>query len=224
MEAWFIVGTQTIVVATRNPGKLKEIQSLLHNFPVILKSLNDFGPIPEVEEDGETFDENAYKKASFTSRILGIPAIADDSGLVVTALEGEPGVHSARYGGDHLTDMDRCMILLENMKHQSNRQAQFECVISIAVPTGAALTYEARCDGLILDKPKGENGFGYDPVFYYPPLQKTFAEMSPDEKNEISHRAKAFLEVKNEFDKILIWISHQMPIFDRVTCQEDSHA
>ncbi|MGD9973766.1 MAG: XTP/dITP diphosphatase [Desulfatirhabdiaceae bacterium] len=218
------MGTQTIVVATRNPGKLKEIQSLLNDFPVILKSLDDFGPIPEVEEDGETFDENAYKKASFTSRILGIPAIADDSGLVVNSLDGEPGIHSARYGGDHLTDMDRCMILLKNMEHQSNRQAQFECVISIAVPTGAALTYEARCDGLILDKPKGENGFGYDPVFYYPPLQKTFAEMSPDEKNEISHRAKAFLEIKNEFDKILIWISHQMPIFDRVTCQEDSHA
>jgi XTP/dITP diphosphohydrolase len=217
------VNTQTIVVATRNIGKLKEIRSLLKDFPVILKSLDDFGPIPEIEEDGETFDENAYKKASFTSRILGIPAIADDSGLVVRALNGEPGVHSARYGGDNLTDMDRCSLLLKNMNQHAERQAAFECVISIAVPTGAALTYEARCEGVIQDHPKGENGFGYDPVFYFPPLEKTFAEMSLDEKNRISHRGKALLEIKNDFDKILIWIRHQMPIFDRVTCQEGCH-
>lgn len=217
------MNTQTIVVATRNIGKLKEIRSLLKDFPVILKSLDDFGPIPEIEEDGETFDENAYKKASFTSRILGIPAIADDSGLVVRALNGEPGVHSARYGGDNLTDMDRCSLLLKNMNQHAERQAAFECVISIAVPTGAALTYEARCEGVIQDHPKGENGFGYDPVFYFPPLEKTFAEMSLDEKNRISHRGKALLEIKNDFDKILIWIRHQMPIFDRVTCQEGCH-
>ncbi|MFZ3048805.1 MAG: XTP/dITP diphosphatase [Desulfatirhabdiaceae bacterium] len=217
------MNTQTLVVATRNVNKLKEIRSLLKDFPVILKSLDDFGPIPEIEEDGETFEENAYKKASFTSRILGIPAIADDSGLVVRALNGEPGVHSARYGGDNLTDMDRCSLLLKNMNQHTERQAEFECVISIAVPTGAALTYEARCEGLIQEHPKGENGFGYDPVFYFPPLEKTFAEMSLDEKNRISHRGKALLEIKNDFEKILIWIRHQMPIFDRVTCQEGCH-
>jgi XTP/dITP diphosphohydrolase len=109
------------------------------------------------------------------------------------------------------------------MNQHAERQAAFECVISIAVPTGAALTYEARCEGVIQEHPKGENGFGYDPVFYFPPLEKTFAEMSLDEKNRISHRGKALLEIKNDFDKILIWIRHQMPIFDRVTCQEGCH-
>ncbi len=214
---------QTIVVATRNIGKLDEMKSLLAGFPVVLKSLADFGPIPEVVEDGDTFDENAYKKASFTSRVLGIPAIADDSGLVVPVLNGEPGVHSARYGGDNLSDLERCRILLDKMGDVSNRQAAFECVISIAVPTGAALTYEARCEGVILDHPRGKNGFGYDPVFYFPPLQKTFAEMTMEEKNSVSHRGHAFRQVRKEFEKVLIWIRRQMPIFERVGCEEECH-
>jgi XTP/dITP diphosphohydrolase len=200
-----------LVIATRNKGKTSEIKSLLSGFPVIIRNLDDFGTIPEIKEDGETFDDNAYKKAGFAAKILGFPALADDSGLVVEALNGAPGVHSARYAGANASDEERCLKILNEMKGKSNRKAAFECVISIAVPGGAALTYEARCEGIISEKLKGENGFGYDPIFYYPPLKKTFAELTQQEKNQISHRGKAFQEIKEEFDKILIWIRLQMP-------------
>lgn len=201
----------TLVIATRNSGKTAEIEDLLKDFPVKIKNLKDFGPIPQIEEDGNTFDENAYKKVSFASRALGFPALADDSGLVVEALYGAPGVLSARYGGEKATDEERCEKLLCEMKGKSNRKAAFECVISIAVPTGHALTYEGRCEGLIAEKPSGINGFGYDPVFYYPPFNKTFAEMSMEEKSQVSHRGKALRELKSEFNKVLIWISRNMP-------------
>ena len=124
-----------LVIATRNQGKTAEIRALLAGFPVDIKDLNDFGPIPEVIEDGDTFDANAYKKASFTARVLGIPALADDSGLLVEALGGAPGVYSARYGGEGLTDAQRCEKLLAEMEDKEDRRAAFECVISIAVPT-----------------------------------------------------------------------------------------
>jgi XTP/dITP diphosphohydrolase len=200
-----------LVIATRNKGKTSEIKALLSGFPVIIRNLDDFGPIPEVKEDGETFDDNAYKKAGFAAKILGFPALADDSGLVVEALDGAPGVHSARYAGENATDEERCLKLLNEMKGKTNRTAAFECVVSIAVPSGAALTYEARCEGLIAENLRGANGFGYDPIFLYPPFKKTFAELTQEEKNRISHRGKAFKELKNEFDKILIWIRQQMP-------------
>jgi len=205
----------TLVIATRNRGKTAEIEDLLKDFPVKIKNFKDFGPIPLIEEDGDTFDENAYKKASFASRVLGFPALADDSGLVIEALSGAPGVLSARYGGEKATDEDRCAKLLSEMKGKSNRKAAFECVISIAVPTGNALTYEGRCEGLITEKPSGTNGFGYDPVFYYPPLNKTFAEMSMEEKSSVSHRGKALGEIKREFNKVLVWISQNMPGLDK---------
>jgi len=199
-----------LVVATRNRGKTAEIKDLLKDFDVTIKNLDDFGPIPEVEEDGDTFDENAYKKASFAARVLGLPALADDSGLLVEALGGAPGVHSARYAGKNATDEERYTRLLQAMKDQANRRAAFECVISIAVPTGPALTYEARCEGLIAEQAAGSNGFGYDPVFYYPPLNKTFAELTLQEKSRVSHRGKALAELQKEFDKVLIWIRQQV--------------
>jgi len=201
-----------LVIATRNKGKTKEIKALLKDFPVNIKNLDDFGPIPYSEEDGDTFDENAYKKASFAARILWLPALADDSGLIVEALDGAPGIHSARYAGENATDEQRYLKLLEDMKGKSNRKAAFECVISIAVPTGPALTYEARCEGLITTEPAGSNGFGYDPVFFYPPYNKTFAQITGEEKNRISHRGKALAELKSEFDKVLIWIKQHMPV------------
>ncbi len=204
-----------IVIATRNKGKTKEIKDLLKDFPVEIKNLDDFGPIPPIEEDAETFDENAYKKASFTAKVLGLPALADDSGLLVEALDGRPGVHSARYGGEHATDEHRYLKLLEEMEEISNRSAAFECVISIAVPSGAALTYEARCEGLIAEQPAGSNGFGYDPVFIYPPEKKTFAELTLEEKGRVSHRGKALAELKDEFDKVLIWIRQNMPFQEK---------
>ena len=204
-----------LVIATRNKGKTKEIKDLFKDFPVDIKDLDDFGPIPHLEEDGDTFDENAYKKASFAARILGMPALADDSGLMVEALNGAPGVHSARYAGENATDEQRYLKLLSEMEGRANRKAAFECVISIAVPTGPALTYEARCEGLIAEVPAGSNGFGYDPVFYYPPYKKTFAELTRQEKNRVSHRGKALAELKDEFDKVLIWIRQNMPIQEK---------
>ncbi len=199
-----------IVLATRNEGKVKEFRELLKGFPIELRSLNDFGPIPEAVEDGETFDDNAYKKASFTAKVLGLPAISDDSGLVVEALNGAPGVKSARYAGENAADEDNIAKLLQEMAGKTNRKAAFECVISIAVPSGPALTYEGRCEGEITTEPMGEQGFGYDPVFYYTPYGKTFAECSAEEKNKVSHRGKALAEVVGEFDKILTWLQARL--------------
>jgi len=210
----------SLVLATRNKGKIAEIKALLKEFPVDIKDMDDFGPIPVVEEDGKDFDENAYKKASFTSRVLGLPALADDSGLVVGALGGAPGVYSARYAGENATDEQKCSRLLHEMKGKTDRKAAFECVISIAVPTGAALTYEARCEGEIAESPAGENGFGYDPIFFFPPLKKTFAQLTREEKNRVSHRGKALRELRDEFDKVLTWIRQQMPVQEKFVCRD----
>ena len=201
---------QWLVLATRNAGKTREICDLLRDFPVEIKNLDDFGPIPCVEEDGISFDENAYKKASFTAKVLGFPALADDSGLEVEALGGAPGIHSARYAGPNATDAENNAKLLSEMEGKAERAAAFTCVISIAVPSGVALTYEARCEGLIPEVPGGNSGFGYDPVFYYPPLNKTFAQLSAEEKNRVSHRGKAFAELKEEFEKVLLWIRQRL--------------
>ena len=200
----------TLVLATRNQGKVKEFQAILKNTNIELKSLNDFGPIPEAVEDGETFDDNAYKKALFTAKVLGLPAIADDSGLVVDALGGAPGVYSARYAGEKASDQDNIDKLLADMKGETNRAAAFHCVISVAVPSGPALTYEGRCEGEILTEQRGESGFGYDPVFYYPPLKQTFAEIPMTEKNKISHRGKALAELAGEVDKLAKWLEQRI--------------
>jgi XTP/dITP diphosphohydrolase len=210
----------TLVIASRNPGKTKEIRDLLKGFPITIKNLNDFGPIPEVVEDGETFDDNAYKKSSFTARILGLPALSDDSGLCVEALDGAPGVYSARYAGENATDAENCEKLLKDLAGNPNRKASFQCVISIAVPTGAALTYEGSCDGFLLESPRGSNGFGYDPIFLYPEFDKTFAEIPREEKSHVSHRGKALRELGGEFDKALKWINQQMPMIERNPCKE----
>lgn len=210
--------TVTLVIATRNQGKLKEISDLLKDYPVDIKSLDDFGPIPEVEEDGDTFEENAYKKASFTARVLGFPALADDSGLVVDALDGAPGVHSARFAGADADDAARCRKLLAAMEGVRNRRAAFECVLSIAVPTGPALTYEARCEGVLTENPMGENGFGYDPIFFFPALNKTFAQLTREEKSRVSHRGLALRELRKEFDNVLAWLEIHMPEQDRFPC------
>lgn len=201
---------QVIVLATRNQGKVKEFAEMLKGFPVEIKSLNDFGPIPEAVEDGATFDDNAYKKASFTAKVLGLPAMADDSGLVVEALDGAPGVYSARYAGEKASDADNIAKLLKEMKGKANRKAAFECVISLAVPSGPALTFEGRCEGEILEAPRGNDGFGYDPVFYCSTLGKTFAEASMEEKNRVSHRGKAVAQVAAEFDKVLTWLEQRL--------------
>lgn len=211
----------TIVIATGNRGKISEITDLLAGFPVAIKCLGDFGPIPEVVEDGETFDDNAYKKASFTARILGYPALADDSGLVVEALGGAPGVYSARYAGPEASDEERYQKLLQEMKSITNRKAAFECVLSIAMPTGPALTYAGRCEGEIATEPSGSGGFGYDPIFFYPPLQRTFAQLTMEEKSRVSHRGKALRELREEFDKVLGWIRRHTIDDPRIGCAHE---
>jgi XTP/dITP diphosphohydrolase len=199
-----------LVLATRNTGKTGEIRHLLNGFDVEILNLTDMGPIPEVEEDGESFEDNAYKKAHFAARTLGLPAMADDSGLMVDALGGAPGVLSARYAGDSASDDDNNAKLLREMEHKDNRNARFVCVIALAAPSGPALIFDGKCEGLIAHDPAGKGGFGYDPLFYYPPLGKTFAELSVEEKGKVSHRGKALAELQKEFEKVLVWIRQRV--------------
>lgn len=199
-----------LVLATTNKNKVKELQEMLKDFPIEIRSLCDFGPLPEAIEDGETFDENAYKKAIHTAKILGFPAIADDSGLVVEALHGAPGIYSARYAGNKATDKENVEKLLQAMKGVKNRKATFQCVLSLAVPSGPALTYEGSCTGFLLEEQRGNKGFGYDPIFYFEDLGKTFAECTMEEKNKISHRGKALAELKAEFSHVLKWLSQRL--------------
>ncbi|MCW7754517.1 XTP/dITP diphosphatase [Desulfobotulus sp. H1] len=208
----------TLVLATGNPGKTREIMSMLEGFPVDIKNLSDFGPIPEIVEDGESFDANAYKKAALTARYLGLATLADDSGLVVEALGGKPGVHSARYAGEGANDGENNAKLLAAMEGKISRKAAFECVISIAVPTGQALTYEGRCEGEILHAPVGQKGFGYDPLFFCPELGKSFGEADMEEKSRVSHRGRALGEVRSEFEKILLWLEQNLPRSQRFAC------
>jgi XTP/dITP diphosphohydrolase len=203
---------KVLVLATRNRGKLLEFRGLLSGFDIEIKGLDDFGPTLPVQEDGKNFEENAYKKAVLTARMLGFASLADDSGLVVEALGGEPGVRSARYAGEGATDEANNQKLLKAMEGISNRRAAFECVIAIAVPQGPALIYEGRCEGEIAGTLKGKNGFGYDPVFYYPSMKKTFAEMLPEEKNSVSHRGRAMAEIRNEFEKVLLWLEQRLSV------------
>lgn len=199
-----------IVLATRNEGKIREFRRILADFPIEIKSLGDFGPIPDVVEDGETFEDNAVIKARHTARILGLPAIADDSGLEVAALGGAPGIKSARYAGEAADDREKNLKLLNALEGIEDRKARFVCVLAIAVPRGPALIYEGICEGAIALEMKGGNGFGYDPVFYFPPLGKTFAELSADEKNRVSHRGKALSEFQSEFNKVLVWLRQRL--------------
>ena len=199
-----------IVLATRNEGKISEFKRLITGFDAEIKTLKDFGAIPPIEEDGETFEDNAYKKAWLTAKYVGLPAIADDSGLMVNALGGAPGVYSARYAGEDATDEENNLKLLKAMEGHEDREARFMCIIAIAVPRGPALIYEGICEGIITSELIGDHGFGYDPLFYYPPMKKSFAQLSSDEKNRVSHRGKAMEELRSEFDKVLIWLEQRL--------------
>jgi len=199
-----------LVLATKNNGKISEFLDLFRNLDIEIKTLDDFGPIPPVIEDGATFEDNAVKKAQFTARVLGIPAIADDSGLTVKALQGAPGVFSSRYAGENADDESNNRKLLAEMKGVEDRAAAFVCVLAIAVPRGPALIYEGTCEGMIAETPKGDQGFGYDPLFYYPPFQKTFAQLTGKEKNSISHRGKAIEELHGELDRVVIWLKQRL--------------
>ncbi|MFK0730637.1 MAG: RdgB/HAM1 family non-canonical purine NTP pyrophosphatase [Gloeotrichia echinulata IR180] len=189
--------TKLLVVATGNPGKLREMQAYLagSGWELTLKPEE-----LEIEETGDTFEANACLKASEVAKATGNWAIADDSGLEVTALNNAPGVYSARYGK---TDSERIARVLTELGNEVNRQAQFLCVVAIARPDGAiALQSQGVCRGEILHTPRGQSGFGYDPIFYVPDQQLTFAEMTPELKKSISHRGQAFTALLPQLDKI----------------------
>ncbi|MDR3983540.1 MAG: XTP/dITP diphosphatase [Dysosmobacter sp.] len=179
------------ILATHNPGKLREMAAILSQYGVEVVSPADVGITVDVEETGTTFAENAMLKAKAICAAADLPAIADDSGLCVDALNGGPGVYSARYGGEGLDDKGRYTLLLQNMRGQTTRAAHFACAIACAFPNGDELTAEGRCDGTIAFAPMGEGGFGYDPVFFVPEKAKTFGQLTAEEKSAISHRGKA---------------------------------
>jgi XTP/dITP diphosphohydrolase len=186
-----------IVVATTNKNKLRELKELLKGLDVQILSLMDFPDCPPVVEDGESFAENALKKAQTICAHTGLLTIADDSGLEVDCLEGRPGIFSARYAGEGADDRKNHEKLLQEMKGiaPANRDALFRCVLAIAAPSGQKRIVEGEYRGVIITEPRGENGFGYDPVFLDTTSGLTFAEMTPEQKNQISHRARALHEL-----------------------------
>jgi len=190
-----------ILIASANPDKRAEMRQLMEGLDVELVSPDEFPGAPEVEETGESFEENAARKAIELARYTGLHAVADDSGLCVDALGGAPGVRSARYAGPRGTYRDVCRKLLREMRlvRDGERTARFECHIAMASPEGeVVITARGVCAGMITRNMRGGRGFGYDPVFLYPPAGKTFAQMTPQEKNKLSHRGRAMAEFRRK--------------------------
>lgn len=182
-----------LVVATRNSGKVAEIAAALTDLDIIVRPVSDYGSIVEPEETGTTFAANAILKARYYAQMTGRPCLADDSGLEVDGLNGEPGVYSARYAGEHATDAANNEKLLNELSKRPGaaRTARFRCVLALYHPGGNTITTDGTCEGIILDSPQGSGGFGYDPLFFMPEHGKTLAEMTAQEKNAVSHRGKA---------------------------------
>lgn len=187
-----------IVFASKNRGKIKEFKKLLEGTGITLLSLDDYPDMPDVEEDGKTFFENAFKKASAISKYTGEVAVADDSGLEVDFLDGRPGIYSSRFSGQNATDEENIIELLRELKNvpAKERKAAFKCVLVIYRPDGKFESFEGTLKGEIGLEPRGSEGFGYDPVFIVPEYDRTVAELDPDVKNRISHRAEAFKKLK----------------------------
>lgn len=180
-----------LVLASQNQKKLRELEQILGEMGVEVCLQSHLGVQVDVEETGDTFEENSLLKARAVMERTGLPAIADDSGLCVDALGGAPGVYSARYGGEGLDDVGRYRLLLENMKGQMPRTCRFVSVITGCFPDGTVLTARGECEGTVAFAPMGDGGFGYDPVFFVPELKKTFSQLTAQEKNQISHRGRA---------------------------------
>ena len=191
------------VLATHNPGKLREMGEILKDFGIEVVSPRDLGITVDVEETGTTFAENAMLKAKAICKEANLPAIADDSGLCVDALDGAPGVYSARYGGEGLDDKGRYMLLLSSLRGAPTRAAHFACAVACAFPNGDTLTAEGRCDGSIAYAPLGEGGFGYDPVFLLPGTGKTFGQLTQEEKSAVSHRGRALKDFAGKLEAYL---------------------
>jgi XTP/dITP diphosphohydrolase len=182
-----------VLIATTNQGKIQEIRNLVKGLPALFLSLSEVPGIPEVVEDGDTFEENALKKARMMAYATGIVTLADDSGLCVDALDGRPGVHSARYAGDNASDEERYLRLLEEMEDVPDpaRSARFVCVLALVAPDGEEKLFRGVCEGRITRDPQGSSGFGYDPIFYFEEAGCTFGEMDRESKNRVSHRGRA---------------------------------
>jgi XTP/dITP diphosphohydrolase len=187
-----------LLLATTNKGKAREYHALLKPIPFEIVTLSEKGISTAVEEDGLTYEENAALKATVFAKESGLLTLADDSGLEVDALEGEPGIRSARYAGEKASEADRNNFLLAKLKGipEAKRTARFVCVIAIAAPAGKVTLYKGECPGFITTAPRGEHGHGYDPVYYVPELGKTMAELTMEEKNKVSHRARAALKAR----------------------------
>ena len=190
-----------IFLATGNKHKIKEIEKIFQMDNIEILSINDGIEIPEVVEDGDTFEANSQKKALEIAKFTNMITIADDSGLCVEALNDAPGVYSARYAGEHGNDLDNNMKVVKELQGIENRKAKFVCVISLAKPTGEVYSFRGEVEGEFIDTPRGTEGFGYDPHFFMKEYGKTLAEI-PEIKNKISHRAKALEKLKENIDKI----------------------
>ena len=190
---------QELVLATRNRHKGEELAVLLGDLGIRIRTLDEFPEVPDVVEDGVTCEANAIKKAEAITKATGLPSVADDTGLEVDALQGRPGVYAARYAGETATYEDNCRKLLRELAAapQKQRSARFLTVAAIAMPTGNVQVTHGMLEGLITEAPTGNRGFGYDPVFLVPELGKTLAELTAEEKNRVSHRAKAFMQAKD---------------------------
>ncbi len=187
-----------ILAATTNPGKIREITEILAGLEVAILTPKETNVVLDVEEDGSSFAENAAIKARAWCAASGLPALADDSGLCVDALGGRPGVRSARFAGQGASDEDNYLLLLESMNGEKDRSARFVCAVALAFPGGDIVIAEGSYEGRILEEPVGEGGFGYDPVFFDPASNKSFAQLTSQEKNERSHRKKALVELKRK--------------------------
>lgn len=190
-----------VVLASHNKKKMVEMRTILSAMGVEVLSQAEVGVDLEPEETGTTFEENARIKAQAVMQATGLPAIADDSGLMVDALGGDPGVYSARYGGPGLDDTGRWQLLLKNMAGQTNRACKFVSVICCAFPDGGEVMARGECPGTLAQGPSGDGGFGYDPIFYLPQLGKTMAQLTSAEKNQISHRARALAGFQKEWER-----------------------
>ncbi|MBT2697875.1 XTP/dITP diphosphatase [Bacillus sp. ISL-40] len=194
-----------VIIATKNPGKAREFEHIFASRGIEVRTLLDFPEIPDVDETGSTFEENAILKAEAVSQALGKMVIGDDSGLMVDALEGRPGIYSARYAGEPKNDQNNTDKVLSELKGlpDEKRSARFYCALAVAVPGQETITVSGTCEGRILEEQRGTNGFGYDPVFYVPEKSLAMAELSSDEKNKISHRANALKKLDVVLDSIL---------------------
>lgn len=193
-----------VIIATKNAGKAKEFIKMFEPYNIEVKTLLDFPEFAEIEETGETFEENAILKAEAVCAQLGVMAVADDSGIMVDALDGRPGIYSARYAGIAKDDEANNDKLLEELKNvpKEQRTARYYCALAFASPNHRTITVHDTCEGVILSERRGTNGFGYDPLFYLPERGKTMAEITPQEKNEISHRAKALRKLDDHLTQV----------------------